>query len=205
MNVERFQAALLASIEPAWRDTVQQLMTDAERRRPMAAYNTGTISEAACLYLMALTRVIPKAKLSAEIGTFIGTSATVMSLNIERVYTCDKSNDCFPGTARIVCNPFTRSKRMLAELLRIGASVDFFFFDGRIRDLAEIQLILALSKSTTVYAFDDYEGGEKGVLNVNKLLPHLPVGSHFLVPPPAEVLGLDSKTTIAALVPGDWL
>lgn len=205
MNVERFQAALLSSIQPGWRDSVQQILTDAERRRPLAAYNTGTISEAACLYLMAVTRVLQPAKVAAEIGTFIGTSATVISLNVDRVYTCDKSNDCFKGNARIVCNPFTRSKRMLAELLRRGVSVDLFFFDGRIRDMAEVQLILALSKSTTVYAFDDFEGNEKGAINVDKLLPHLPIGSHFLIPPPSDVLGLDSKTTIAALVPGDWL
>lgn len=204
MNVDRFQAALFSSITPAWRDTVQQLMADAERRRPLAAYNTGTISEAACLYLMALTRVLNRPKLAVEVGTFIGTSATVMALYVERVYTCDKSNDCFRGTSRIVCHPFTGSKRMMARLADAGVQADFFFFDGRISD-DEIPSILKISKATTVYAFDDFEGDEKGVINVNKLLPHLPVGSHFVVPPPSDVMGLDSKTTIAALVPGDSL
>ena len=199
-----FQRSLLDGIDPTtWRDRVQQLMADAERRRPMARYNTGTISEAACLYLLALTnRIRPKTVI--EVGTFIGTSSTVMSLFADRIYTCDKSNDCFPGTARIVCHPFTGSKRMLTGLRGRLVEADLFFFDGRISD-DEIPSIRALSHATTVYAFDDFEGEEKGVINVKKLMPQLALGSHVLITPPTSVYGLDSKTTIALLVPGDWL
>ena len=60
-------------------------------------------------------------------------------------------------------------------------------------------LIAALSNEGAVYAFDDYEGKAKGVVNVNKLQPQLK--GYALITPPADVARLDSSTTIACLVP----
>lgn len=194
-RAERFQAAVLELINPAWREYVQSKMAEAERRRPRAAYNTGTISEAACLYLHALTMKL-QTKVAIEIGTFIGTSTTMMAA--AHVYTCDKSNDCLESSARVTCFPHTGSKRMLSTLVHRNVKADFFFFDGRIRE-SDPPFIHRLSKPTTVYAFDDYEGNEKGVMNVARLHPEL--RGYVLIPPPASVLELDSKTTIAALVP----
>ena len=181
---------------PAWLTEIRRNAVLAEGRRRFATYNTGTISEAACLYLRALTEHYRPA-VAIEIGTFIGTSA--LAMRADRIYTCDKSNDCGPKEQRIVCHPFTSSTRMLNRLVSHGVRADFFFFDGRIQE-NDVELILALSSPGTVYAFDDYEGHEKGVINVHRLRPHLPL-FYTLIPPPARVLDLDSTTTIALLVP----
>lgn len=180
----------------AWLPEIRANAIVCEARRRLAKYDTGTISEAACLYLRVVTeRFQPKVVI--EIGTFIGTSA--LAMRADRVYTCDKSNDCGPKEKRIVCHPYTGSTRMFTELARRGVRADFFFFDGRIKE-KDVDLILELSAPGAVYAFDDYEGQEKGVINVGRLAPRLP--AHYtLVPPPARVLDLESTTTIALLVP----
>jgi hypothetical protein len=190
-----FCSETLAAVRPDWLQEIRAHAAQAEARRALARYDTGTISEAACVYLRALTERF-RPKVAIEIGTFIGTSA--LAMRADRIYTCDKSNDCGPKEKRIVCHPYTGSTRMLAALVDRGVRADFFFFDGRIKD-ADEAMILALSTPETVYAFDDYEGREKGVLNVERLTPYLP--HHTLVPPPADVLSLPSKTTIAVLVP----
>ena len=98
MTSAQFRATVISTIKTQWRDPVQQLMADCERRRPLARYNTGTISEAACLYLGALTACL-RPSVIVEIGTFIGTSALTMaqcSAGNTRIFTCDKDNDCGP-------------------------------------------------------------------------------------------------------------
>jgi hypothetical protein len=140
---------------------------------------------------------VHKPRVAIEVGTFIGTSA--MAIQADRVYTCDKSNDCGPRDQRIVCYPFTSSTRMLIDLLRKGIRAEFFFFDGRIKE-KDLDLILELSAPGAFYAFDDYEGEEKGVINVGRLGPRLP--AHYqLVPPPGVIAGAEGATTIALLVP----
>ena len=188
-----------ASVLAILRETHEQC----ERLRPLAAYNTGSISEAAGLYLFLLCERF-RPKLVAEIGTFIGKSARSMNLCdcVERIYTCDKDNDCIPSTHWIICHPKTISTQMLGGLLDKDLKVDFFFFDGRIQ-VPDLALILRLSHHETVYAFDDYEylNGKmmKGVANIMMLHPYLK--EHVLVGPPAKVGDLDTKTTIAVLVP----
>lgn len=183
-------------VAAAWLAEIRQHAITAERRRRLAKYDTGTISEAACLYLRAVTEYY-QTKIAIEIGTFIGTSA--LAMRADRVYTCDKSNDCGPRAGHIICHPYTSSTRMLSGLALRGVRADFFFFDGRIK-WPDIDPIRELSTPSAVYAFDDYEGEEKGVVNVERLRPYLP--RHYaLVPPPTRVLDLESTTTIALLVP----
>lgn len=184
-----------AGVPVAWLPEIRAQAVECEARRHLAKYDTGTISEAACVYLRTLTERL-QPKVAIEVGTFIGSST--MAIQAARIYTCDKDNDCVPRSKRIRPFPYTRSTEMFRRLVAMGVKADFFFFDGRIKDADEL-LIGTLSTSRTVYAFDDYEGREKGVLNVERMRRHL---RHYaLVEPPADVLGLPSRTTIAVLVP----
>lgn len=185
----------------AWASEIRALIAECEARRGAARYDTGTISEAAALYLRGLTHILTPETI-VEIGTFIGTSALAMLAGHPTavIDTCDKSNDCGPTTDRIRCHPFTSSTGMLEQLRRKGRAVNLFFLDGRIEP-ADLPLMLELSTETTVYAFDDYDGREKGVLNVERLQPWLhPKRGYELVEPP-PIAGV----TIALLVPGAWL
>lgn len=165
-------------------------------RKPL---ETGTISEAACLYLRALCEKV-RPIVAVEIGTFIGTSALVLAAVAARVYTCDKDNDVFRSTGRITAYGKTTSTAMLTDLVRQGLKADLFFFDGRIQD-EDIPLIQRLSTPNAVYAFDDYEGHEKGAINVRKLQPCLSP-DYRLIEPPFAVDTLPSRTTIAVLERG---
>lgn len=184
------------SEHPSWVTTIRAQALQLEPLRAQAAYNTGTISEAAALYLRALTFLF-RPGVVIEIGTFIGTSASAMLAG--HIYTCDKDNDCFQSTSSITTFPKLRSTRMLQTLVRHNVKADFFFFDGRIKD-ADLPMILQLAAPNAVFTFDDHEGHEKGVINVEKLLPHLSA-DYTLIEPPARVLDLETSTTIAVLVP----
>lgn len=82
---------------------------------------------------------------------------------------------------------------MLVNLVDKGLKVDLFFFDGRIQ-LPDLPMILKLSHSKTLYAFDDYMDNEKGTVNVELLRQFLP--KHGLVGPQWK-----PDVTIALLVP----
>lgn len=196
--IETAWADVLADFKPDWLVKIRGDNLIAESRRKTAKYDTGTISEAACVCLRALTERL-QPEIAVEIGTFIGTSAA--AIMCRHLYTCDKSNDCVQSSKRITCHPYTGSTRMLGLLAARGVKAEFFFFDGRIKD-PDVALILHLSTSNTVYAFDDYEGEEKGVINVGKLWASLT--GYRLIEPASNVLNLPSRTTIALLVPQDF-
>ena len=191
------------SVDPVLLNLLRDKYEQCERLRPLATYNTGSISEAAGVYLYLLCERF-RPKTVVEIGTFIGKSARAMTIadTIEVIYTCDKDNDCIPNTPLIRCHPKTISTTMLGTLVEKGVKADFFFFDGRIQ-VPDLALILCLSHPHTVYVFDDYEylNGKmmKGVANIMMLHPYL--NEHVLVRPPQKVGDLDSKTSIAVLVP----
>lgn len=190
----------LSRIRPEWLDTIraQAVACEARRSKTRKPKTTGTISEAACLYLRAIVDVVQPG-VCVEVGTFIGTSALVLAATGARVYTCDKDNDVMPSGDGITTFGKTTSTEMLRALVARKAFVDLWFFDGRIQ-LEDLSMIEEMSHQRTVYAFDDYEGREKGVINVERMR----LSSRYeLVQPPARVFALQSRTTIAALVP-DW-
>ena len=165
-----------------------------EPLRAKANYNTGSISRTSCLLLRGMTEFY-RPRVIVEIGTFIGKSTLSMNAS-GHIYTCDKDNDCLPSSERITCFPKTKSTTMLAELVKRRIVADFFFFDGRIQ-ADDIAMILALSHSATVYAFDDFYADprkQKGIVNVERLHHVLP--QHRLIEP---LPGRD--TTIAVLCP----
>lgn len=185
-----------------WLAQIRATLASCERRRQNTRKpkTTGTLSEAACLCLKALTvRAAPTA--CVEIGTFIGTSALVMASEGACVYTCDRDNAAFASHPPVVCFQKTTSTTMLRSLLRLGVQAQQFFFDGRIQ-VEDIALITALSAPGAIYAFDDFEGREKGVINVDRLRPALQ--GYRLEPPAGPIPGLAGRSTIAALVPRGW-
>lgn len=194
-GVVHYAAEVLDGITPEMRADVRTVCALAETRRARAKKDTGTISEAAALYLRALTTSLQPMN-AVEVGTFIGTSAE--AIVCRHLYTCDQKNDCLAPSHHVTVFPFQTSTQMLTVLHQGHLRVDFFFFDGRIQE-DDLPLIHELSKPSTVYAFDDHHDGEKGVVNVRRLLPWL--SSYELIPPPARVLDLESTTTIALLVP----
>lgn len=170
-----------------------------EARRPHTKkpQKTGTISEAACLCLLALVlRAEPICAI--EIGTFIGTSAYVLKSRGAVVYTCDKDNAAVTSGDGLVCYPKTTSTDMLLDLVSNNVRAELFFFDGRIQP-DDLALILELSMPNTIYAFDDYEGREKGVINAGRLQPRLS-SSYRLIPPAHSLTQTAGLSTIAALV-----
>lgn len=170
-----------------------------ELSRSKAKYNTGTISVGAAAYLLAWSRFI-QPRVAVEIGTFIGTSA--LAITAERIYTCDKDNDCLPSTETRTCYPYTTSTKMLEDLILRGLTgqVDLWFFDGRIQ-MEDLPLIATLSHKRTFYLFDDFIAGEKGVVNYRRLVADRQAGRHRLIRPPKSIPFSTDKTTIAVLVP----
>lgn len=175
-----------------WLSDVLTIAREAEARRRMASYNTGTVPVETALLLRAMTAWY-KPRVAVEIGTFIGTST--LALDASEVYTCDRDNDCLPSTERIHCYPHQTSTQLLQRLVDLGATVDFFFFDGRLQQ-GDCHLVMKLSHARTLYAFDDFTGLEKGVINLGKLATLLP--NHAMIQPYAPFAG---RSTLAALVP----
>jgi hypothetical protein len=182
----------------AWRSEVQAAYALADTWRTRARYQTGAVNEETGLALRVICEIV-RPKVVIEIGTFIGHSTLALRAS-DRIYTCDRDNDCLPKAdlptpSAVTQFPYCLSTQMLTELRDAGVRADLFFFDGRIQD-ADLPLIRALSVPETVYVVDDYRyAHEKGRANVQKLTPLLP--EHVLsVARPGW-----GDTTLAALVP----
>lgn len=177
---------------------MRALSDSLEPLREHAIYKTGSINEASMCYLYLMMEKF-QPKTVVEIGTFIGKSTMAMLsyASLEKLYTCDKDNACLETNCRRVCYPKTTSTAMLADLVE-KVHVDFWFIDGRIQG-PDIALMLRMSHANTVWAFDDYEKLEKGVVNVGILFPYL--DDHCLVSPPETIMGATGACTIAMLVP----
>jgi hypothetical protein len=202
------------SSPPAWLPEIVAIARDAEARRSLATVDTGSVSIAGCCYLRELT-LKRRPKVAIEIGTFVG--ASTLSMKADRVYTCDKRNCCGP-VARHVELFHCGSTRMLQKLVERGVQAEFFFFDGEIQR-EDAPFILHLAAPGAVFAFDDHQGDEKGVRNVDLLQP-LMRGYELTVPnglrispdwvePIARsgeaIAGTEHATTIAVLAPKGWL
>ena len=188
-------------VDEVWREKIRMIRHATTPLVERATYKTGSISDAAMYYLWTLCKRISPTHI-VEIGTFIGNSTAVLANYGLNVYTCDKDNDCLNGTDIIHPFPKTTSTQMLWELVQKGVKADLFFFDGRIQP-PDLALILRLSHPMTAYVFDDYERVEKGVVNVRLLFPYLL--HHTLILPPERVADYESRTSIACLMPKEWV
>lgn len=187
-----WEAICFSDPDPHWMDELQMQWAIAEARRPLARFNTGSIPLETGLLLRAVC-AWRKPRVVIEIGTFIGKST--MALQADVIYTCDKDNDCLPSSNQIRVHPYTSSTDMLGKLVQAGVKADLFFFDGRLSG-ADVQLVKQLSTRETVYAFDDFNEGGKGLANWRRLKGSLP--QHGLVEPYPIYAG---RSTLALAVP----
>lgn len=173
-----------------------------DKLRVGAEYNTGSMSLDAMVALFSVAYFF-KPKVIAEVGTFIGNSTYALVEGAENdceMHTCDYSNNIdlspYIHTLSLVQYPKTPSSVMFQKMLEQGKKVDLFFIDGRLSP-GDIPLIEKLSKDTTVFALDDFEGVEKGVSNAGLLLSYNWVKLYYhLVYPPK-----DMNCNVALLVP----
>jgi predicted O-methyltransferase YrrM len=183
---------------------VLKLASDAEQRRSVASYNTGSIlATEAQMLLDAVQRLC--ARVVIEVGTFVGLSTTALASGptVEAVYTCDASNDCLPATATIRTYPKQSSTQMLRDLVARGVKADLCFFDGTVTP-ADVPLLAHVTSQDTVFIVHDYNHGpkwrkkqlvtvpRKGIGNVELLRKSFP--SHVVVDPLPD-------TTLAAFLP----
>lgn len=170
-----------------------------EGNRPQAEFDTGTVPLEDAVRLWQLARHFQPQR-AVEVGTFIGTSATAITLGAPQCVldTCDERNDCFPSSTHIRTHPKTSSTAMLAGL---GGKVDLFFFDGRLNpeDLAHIY---RLTHEETIYVLDDCIAIDKGVKNALMLKDGQTARPLCLIPPlPGSTLGVLVNAARMTLVP----
>jgi predicted O-methyltransferase YrrM len=180
-----------------------------ETLRDQADYNTGSIGMAKAYSLYLFLRYF-KPKRIIEIGTFIGRSTLSMANAIDtysdigEIHTCDMSNNItlpWQGKTNITQYPKTKSIDMLKKLT---GEFDLIFLDGRISD-EELTSIENLMSQKTIIIFDDFEGIEKGVMNLTKLRQISKLNNHFQINPPSETFlntyQFKTNSLMGALIP----
>ena len=120
------------------------------------------------------------------------------------IFTCDFSNAIelpWKGNCKIHQFVKTSSTEMLK---RLNGTFDFVFIDGRVQP-DDLGLLDRLISTETIFALDDFEGIEKGVLNLNFLSQLIKLRSHIVIYPPAEDMlyrhGLTNDSVMAILLP----
>ena len=183
------------AFEDAQRDAFLAKLHTLESLRKQAEYDTGSICTISAWSLYAAVRNF-RPEVILEVGTFIGKSTIAMGLALDlgkrpgTIHTCDYSNNIpLPALCKspIVQYPKKSSSEMIAAMLAGGmaATIDFVHLDGRVTD-QDMQPLSALCKPETVFAFDDFEGIEKGCANYSKMLESGLFQGRILVPPCSE-------------------
>lgn len=122
-----------------------------------------------------------------EIGS--GQSTEVMRrCGVSRIVSCDRK--AIPRESEGVIIHDVESTAMLAKLTD---TADLFFFDGRLKQ-EDFGHVKRLSRASTWYVFDDFEGLEKGVVNAAPLSSN----DRFLMTPQPGFWG---RSTLAVLAP----
>lgn len=159
----------------------------------------GSISLDSSFYLWLLTKYFSPKNI-CEVGTYIGRSTLIMLAasgeNLERIYTCDGTYDCMDFSLLDGCNlpdsktinrkkisyfGKTMSTEMLEKIREQNFKIDFCFIDGRITN-EDCVLLEQLFTDDAVIVIDDFEGVEKGVVNVMMLRNKF--SRHVLLEPP---------------------
>lgn len=191
------------------RDALFSRLARLDDLRATADYNTGSISAAAGWCLYNLVRHFQPKRI-VEVGTFIGKSTISMASALDDqgvagdIYTCDGSNDIrlpWEGRARLHQFPKTTS----GDLFRaIDAPCDMVFLDGRLKK-QDLEVLDPLITSDTLFFLDDFEGMEKGVINLTLLRGMEKLKDHFLINPPSTgwlaERGYTSHSVTAVLLP----
>lgn len=193
----------------AEKEALFQRLNRLEDLRAEADYNTGSITPAAAWSLYSLVRYF-RPKRIIEVGTFIGKSTISMAAALDdqkisgQIFTCDGSNSIklpWEGRSRIQQFPMTTSGEMFKS---IEGPCDLVFLDGRLKK-ADLELLDALITTDTIFFLDDFEGIEKGVINVTQLMTMEKLANHFLLFPPSTdwlaKRGYTSHSVTAVLLP----
>ena len=195
---------------PEWKK-LESTLPDLDLNRIQASYNTGSISQATAFCLFSLSKYF-KPKTIAEVGTFIGKSTLSIASGMNqgeesRIYTCDSSNDIeltFTSCVPIVQFRRKSSVEMFNQIQAESNKIDMFFFDGRLTN-DDLDLIAKISTSESIYAFDDFEGIEKGTINSIILFKTLLSKSHLLIYPPETqtlvALGQRTRSLLGVAIP----
>ncbi|HVZ47062.1 MAG TPA: class I SAM-dependent methyltransferase [Ramlibacter sp.] len=193
-------------------------MGSLEELRRKAQNNTGSIPVATQWMLFALAYFVAP-EIVAEVGTFIGKSAIAIAKGMDaagvngEVHSCDVSNHFdLPKLAKtpVTTYPGSGSTQMFGEMVEDGYAgrVDVLHLDGRLMK-EDLALLPQLAAPRAVIVLDDFEGVEKGVMNLMALRNTERFGRHLLVYPPERLLlerfGLPDVSTTALLVPGESL
>ena len=173
------------------KDDLNNSLKKLEELRKNAEYNTGSISFSSAWCLYNLVRYF-KPKRIIEVGTFIGKSTISMSqaqddegIEGAEIFTCDFSNHIsLPWNGETKIHQF--QKQSSTEMLKKLTGVfDFLFFDGRLSE-EDLVLLSKLISNKTIIALDDFEGMEKGVINLINLRRIPQIANYILIYPPSE-------------------
>lgn len=193
----------------AEREALFQSLARLDDLRAVADYNTGSISPAAAWSLYNLVRHF-RPKRIIEVGTFIGKSTISMATAMDdqqapgEIFTCDGSNTItLPWNGRTRIQQF--QKTLSGDMFKaIEAPCDMVFLDGRLKK-QDLQLLDPLITSETLFVLDDFEGMEKGVINLTQLMSLEKLRDHFLLYPPSTSWladrGYTSHSVTAVLMP----
>jgi predicted O-methyltransferase YrrM len=177
------------SLFTEWEKLKLQL-SELDLKRIEASFNTGSISQSTSLCLFSLSMYF-KPRAIAEVGTFIGKSTLSLAKGMDpiasnKIFTCDSSNSIdlnFDSNISISQYKRKSSVVMFNDIIAKSEKIDMFFFDGRLTS-EDLGLITKISKPESIYAFDDFEGVEKGTINSIMLFNNLLSKSHLLIYPP---------------------
>ena len=196
------------------REKLYSELSNLEKLRKKADYNTGSISNATSWCLYCIVKYF-KPQNIMEIGTFIGKSSWSMAKAqddgyIENSYlvTCDFSNDInipWGGKTKFKQYKKQSSTNMLQQE---KVSPDLVFIDGRMQN-EDLILFEKLLHKDTVILLDDFEGVEKGVINYMVLKKLEKCKTHFLIYPcersKLEKFNENSYSTTALMLPNSLI
>ena len=190
-----FWNALYRSIDAE----VESLCSQASERyrqtaayRTQADYNTGSISLVDAFNLSVVSGFF-RFQNVVEVGTFIGNSTYSIAAGMQRsgvngvIHTCDLSNaiDLSHPTPNVDIVQYrkTASTEMFNQLVAAGFQADFIYLDGRLQQ-GDVALLNQICHANTVLGFDDFEGIEKGVVNLSVIANDPQWQKHCHIAPP---------------------
>ena len=156
-----------------------------------AKYKTGSISSVSGLILYHLTKYFQPEKI-LEVGTYIGKSTISMAYAMDEnktknsyIATCDASNDIkLPWNGNTKINQY-RSSSSTIMMENEKEKFDFIFLDGRLQK-EDMKFLDKLCHEKTIFVLDDFEGIEKGVVNLMALQSIPNFKRYFLIRPPSS-------------------
>ena len=156
-----------------------------------AKYKTGSISSVSGLILYYLTKYFQPEKI-LEVGTYIGKSTISMAYAMDEnktknsyIATCDDSNDIkLPWNGNTKINQYGLSSSTIM-MENEKEKFDFIFLDGRLQK-EDMKFLDKLCHEKTIFVLDDFEGIEKGVVNLMSLQSTPNFKRYFLIRPPSS-------------------